>query len=377
MQLAILRNVYEERNLSMKLYADRLINGLANQCAIKNVRPWAPPRSGQAKLKVVEKGMEYAIRYGVYPLSMLGHRSDIYHIIDHAYAHLLSCLPAHRTVVTCHDIMLIKLVRGEMGKDKVRPSVAYWLLNFSLRFLRCAAAVVTDSQATADDLVKYLRLSPERIRVVHLGVDPTFRTPPHVQARQSARQQFGFNDRPVLLHVGNNWFYKNLEGLIKALAILQNGSNHSKPVLVKAGKKLTSEQHELARSLGVADQIKEVGLLSGEDLQRIYWGADLLVFPSRWEGFGWPPLEAMASGTPVACSDRGSLSEVVGDAAAIVNPEEPEDIARKIREVLDDDVYRQNLILRGLERVKQFTWERTVERTYQVYQEVAAQNPAR
>lgn len=355
----------------MKLYADRLTNGLAERCAITNIHPWSPLNNGKSKSKIFRKGLDYAIRYGVYPAGLLRHRSDIFHIVDHAYAHLLSCLPAHRTVVTCHDIMLIRLAREKHGENLSSPSIAYRLLNFSLRFLRRAAAVIADSHATANDLVEYLGLSRDRIHVIHLGVDPAFGPPSDSRARQSVREQYGFNGRPILLHVGNNWFYKNIEGVIKALALLHAGFSACAPLLIKVGKGLTLAQRELACSLGVGEHIKEFGLLSREDLQRIYWGADALVFPSHWEGFGWPPLEAMASGTPVVCSERGSLREVVGDAASIVNPKDPETIARGIKQVLTDDAYKQNLIRQGLNRAQQFTWERTAERTYNVYQEIA------
>jgi glycosyltransferase involved in cell wall biosynthesis len=175
--------------------------------------------------------------------------------------------------------------------------------------------------------------------------------------------------------VGNNWFYKNLEGVIKALAVLQKtsvkDSVESSPILVKVGKGLTIEQRKLAQELGVATRIRELGVLNDEELQTIYWAADVLVFPSWWEGFGWPPLEAMASGTPVICSDRGSLGEVAGDAALIVNPEEPEEIAVAIARVLNEENLRRSLILKGMQRAKQFTWERAAEQTFEVYREVA------
>jgi glycosyltransferase involved in cell wall biosynthesis len=243
-------------------------------------------------------------------------------------------------------------------------------LKLSLHFLKSAAFVLADSQATADDLIKHAGLSSHQIRVVPLGVDPQFRVPPDGQSRRVARSRWKVEGQTALLHVGNNWFYKNLEGLIRALAILQAEGTGNSSVLLKAGKKLTSGQRNLAASLGVSDRIREVGLLDSEELQSIYWASDVLVFPSLWEGFGWPPLEAMASGTPVVCSDRGSLREVAGDAAVIVNPEKPEDIAECVAKIVQSEDLRQALIMKGLERVKLFTWDRAADQTFQVYQEV-------
>jgi glycosyltransferase involved in cell wall biosynthesis len=372
MKVLMLRNVSEEKNLSMKLYGDRLSNALAKRCAVKNIYPWNPPYAGQRGLKILNKGMDYIARYGVYPSSLLPRRADVFHIIDHANAHLLACLPSSRSVVTCHDIMLLKLAGGEFDESVPVPLVASKLLKLSIHFLKSAAVIITDSQSTADDLVECARISRDQIRVVPLGIDPQFNQPPNVEARSTARLRWGLaENQQVLLHVGNNWFYKNLEGLIKALAVLQAERKIDNLLLLKVGKRLTTEQRSLALSLGVEKSIREVGLLDSEELQSIYWASDLLVFPSLWEGFGWPPLEAMASGTPVVCSKRGALDEVVGDAAVIVNPEEPESIAEGIAGALNDEHLRQSLIRKGLQRAKLFTWERAAEQTFQVYREVA------
>jgi glycosyltransferase involved in cell wall biosynthesis len=368
----MLRNVSEERNLSMKLYADRLSQGLGGRCVVDSVVPWRPPAISGSRFGTAAKAMDYVARYGIYPPSLIRKRGDVFHIVDHAYSHLVCCLPASRTVVTCHDLMLLKLARNGFGPSSAPPAIASRLLSFSLRFLKRAAIVIADSQATADDIVKYLKISRERIRVVHLGIDKAFRPSSGSDERVSARGRWDFDGQQVLLHVGNNWFYKNLEGIIRALAVLRAGSRQGGPVLVKVGKGLTVEQRRLALELGVAGRIREVGILSDEELADIYRAADVLVFPSLWEGFGWPPLEAMASGTPVVCSDRGSLAEVVGDAAVIVNPQEPEAIADAVNRVLIDDNLKQSLIRKGLQRAKQFTWERAAEQTFQVYREVAS-----
>jgi glycosyltransferase involved in cell wall biosynthesis len=267
--------------------------------------------------------------------------------------------------------MLHKLARGEFGETVKPPVVATRLMDFSLKFLKRAAVVIADSQATADDLVNFVKIPRELIRVVHCGVDPLFTAAPDLHARRAARSKFGLADRPVILHVGNNWFYKNLEGLIRALALLQSVPHEKRPILLKVGKKLTPAQRELARFLGVAEQILEVGLLSGEDLQAAYWGADALVFPSLWEGFGWPPLEAMASGTAVVSSNRGSLGEVVGDAAFIIDPDDAESIADGIQTVLENESLRKSLVEKGYERVKQFAWDASSAKVFQIYKEVS------
>ncbi len=371
MRVVFLRNVREASNLSMKLYADRLMQSLDGRCAIESIQPWCAPMWAWAKNNLILKGLDYVARYGVYPIQLLSRRGDIFHIVDHAYGHLISCVPSRRTVVTCHDLMLLKVANGEFGAVPIAPPIASRLFQLSVRFLRRAGAVVAVSHATARDLVRYLNIAPERLHVIHSGVGGAFRPPAAPDVRSAARARFGVGARPVLLHVGTNWFYKNLEGVIRALAFLQTGNASRDPILLKVGERLSPTQRELARSLGVLGHIRELDFLTSDELQTAYWGADVLVFPSWWEGFGWPPLEAMASGTPVVCSERGALGEVVGDAAAIVNPEDPRDIANAIRRVLDDDPLRAGLVRAGLSRVSQFTWERAAEQMYQVYETVA------
>ena len=368
MRVLMLRNVGEERNLSMKLYADRLAQGLGGRCVVRSVVPWRPPGLASGH-RLGAKALDYVARYGVYPASLFGRRGDVFHVVDHADAHLICSLPARRTVVTCHDMMLVKSARGDMKGPQARPLLATRLLDLSLRFMRRAARVIATSEATAADIVRHLKLPRERIQVIHHGVDPAYRPAPSAHVRQTLRRHLGFAGRAVVLHVGNNWFYKNLEGVIRALAVLR--AERGDVLLVKVGKRLTREQRELADELGVADCVRELGVLSSGELLTVYWASDLLLFPSWWEGCGWPPLEAMASGTPVVCSDRGALGEVARGAALIVNPEEPEAIADGVARVLGDEGLRQSLVESGLERAGQFTWERAAAETLRVYREVA------
>src|SRR5947207_6571269 len=192
MQVSLLRNVSEERNLSMKLYADRLTSGLKNRCALENFYPCNPPYINRTGLGMIDKGMNYAARFGVYPSSLLRRRADVFHILDHGNAHLLSCLPSRRTVVTCHDLMLLKLASGEFGRDATAPRLATRMFQLSLRFLSKAAFVLADSQATADDLVRYTRVSRQQIRVIPLGIDPQI-GPPSEGTRAEARARLNLN----------------------------------------------------------------------------------------------------------------------------------------------------------------------------------------
>ena len=170
--------------------------------------------------------------------------------------------------------------------------------------------------------------------------------------------------------MGNNWFYKNLEGLLRAFARFHQSGVGRRAIFLKVGKPLSAAHRALAASLGVEGCVREVGLLDHENLQAAYWAADALVFPSLWEGFGWPPLEAMASMTPVISSARGALAEVVGDAAEVINPDDPESIVAGIERVLSDTERQQELVGRGFERARLFTWERAGRELLDLYHEV-------
>jgi glycosyltransferase involved in cell wall biosynthesis len=375
MEILLLRNVFEERNISMKLYAERLEHALRSYSQIHSMHPWQPIRRNSLP-PLLRQTLDYALRYAIYPKSAGRYPADVFHIIDHAYSHLVRKLPAERTVITCHDLMPLKLAAGDFGRNRETPRVATALFRRSVSHLHRAGAIIAVSHTTAQDLTSYLGIPQHRIRVVHHGIDGEYLPLADHQFRGKLRAHYGLTSHAVLLHVGNNYFYKNLEGVIRALACLQSSLKCLNPLLVKAGKPLTSAQSRLATELGVRSLIREIGVITPEETQKLYWASDVLVFPSLWEGFGWPPLEAMASGTPVVTTHRGALQEVVGDAAEIVNPDDPEDIAKGIAKVLQDEHRRRELILRGYDRVELFRWEDTAKKTLSVYKALLSNSSA-
>ncbi|MBN1933435.1 MAG: glycosyltransferase family 4 protein, partial [Anaerolineae bacterium] len=235
---------------------------------------------------------------------------------------------------------------------------------------RAAAHLIADSQATQDDLVRFYHADPARITVVHLGIDGGFRPMQDPAATAAVKAQYGI-DGPYLLYLGTLQPRKNLSRLIQSFARVPLGEIK----LVLAGKRgwLAEDLRAQAEAAGVGARVVLPGFVDDADRPALYSGASLFVMPSLYEGFCFPVLEAMACGTPVACSNTSSLPEVVGDAALLFDPTDMEAMTAAITQVLDNATLRAQLIRRGLERSATFTWERCARQTAVVLDKVYRQ----
>jgi glycosyltransferase involved in cell wall biosynthesis len=175
-----------------------------------------------------------------------------------------------------------------------------------------------------------------------------------------------------LLHVGSNAFYKNVEAIIQAIPLLRRRLD-DRVTFIKVGERFTPAQRELIEKLAVSDAVKHLGWVPDDELPSVYAAADVLLMPSLLEGFGLPVLEAMAASTPVVASNRGSLPEVVGDAALLVGPEDVEAFADAVVRLFTDTLLRTELISRGFQRAQQFTWDRAARAILDVYRSVDAE----
>ena len=346
----------------MDVYADSLCAGLREHGTGRwDVNDYTPhlPRG----LSCGKWSMRFA-RFVAYPLQARGRQTRINHIIDHGYGHLLYALDPARTVVTVHD--LIPLVRWHGGISGVSRGGKPWLNLISFYALRRAGHLIADSGSTLNDLIRFCNCAPEQITVVHPGLDSIFR--PYTSAeRLSAARTFGLegNDAKRIMVIGSQ-FYKNFSGALAAFARLR--ALYNRPiVLVKVGQ-MDAEKTRLVRELGLDGMVLNLPNVSRTQLPDIYNLVDCLLFPSHYEGFGWPPLEAMACGTPVVASNAGSLPEVIGDAGIMCAPDDLEALARSMHDLLTVPALREEFVQRGLLRAKRFTWQETVRKTLAVYE---------
>jgi glycosyltransferase involved in cell wall biosynthesis len=350
----------------MRLYAQRLGDALLRRdVRVLRVRPpGVVPAEWRARSFKWAKVDAYLGRFAVYPRLVEDVPADIVHVIDHGQGYLLARLDPRRTVVTCHDVILLALAAGRLGPAPI-PQVALQLFRISLELMKRAALVVADSEHTRRDLIDLVGCDPARITVIYPGLNQAFRLDP--MRGHEFRQRFGMSDGPLMLQIGRG-FYKNVPGVLRVLARLRDGGLNVR--MIRVGPPLGGEERALASRLKVTDSVLELGGIADLDLPALYNAVDLLLFPSLYEGFGWPPLEAMASGLPVVCSRAGSLDEVVADAALTADPEDIDGLAWHAATALTDARVRAGLIERGQARSAQFRWDRAAGEVVAVYQRV-------
>jgi glycosyltransferase involved in cell wall biosynthesis len=235
-----------------------------------------------------------------------------------------------------------------------------------------ADRIFTVSEQSKRDILKFFNVPPEKIVVTPNAIDDRFSAPPSEEHVINTRERYQLS-HSYLLYVGNIKPHKNLERLIEAFHLVR-AQGRSELELIIIGDEISKLQ-SLRRAVHKYDMhryVRFLGYVPDKTLAVLYRLASVFVFPSLYEGFGLPPLEAMASGTPVVTSNLSSLPEVVGDAAVLVDPYSAESIAEGILSVLRSTHLRGELSKRGLERVKAFSWARSVQRVREVYGEVLA-----
>ncbi len=296
------------------------------------------------------------------PLAARRLHADLFH----APHYVLPPLVPGRTVVTIHDCIHLRF-------PQYLPSRAAWV--YAHMMIRAAARkatrILTVSEASKRDILHYTGVAPGKVVVVHNGLDARFATAPDDEALDRVRQRFDLS-HPFVLYVGNIKPHKNLERLIEGFARARAGGPDDLR-LVMIGDEI-SKYPALRQSVHrhrLDKQVRFFGFQPAATLVAFYRLARAFVFPSLYEGFGLPPLEAMANLTPVVTSNLSSLPEVVGDAAILVDPYDVESIADGIRRVVTDEALRRHLVERGRIRVQDFSWRAAAARTLAVYREAA------
>jgi len=236
---------------------------------------------------------------------------------------------------------------------------------------RRSDCILTVSEASKRDILHLFNVPPEKIVVVYNAIDNHFSVTPSEDAVARVRERYQL-DHKFVLYVGNIKPHKNLVRLIEAFHELRQGELEDLKLLIIGDQ--ISKVPALRRAVHrhkLHKQVRFLGYVADDQLAILYRLASVFAFPSLYEGFGLPPLEAMASGTPVVTSNVSSLPEVVGDAAVLVNPYDVDAIVDGLRRVLTDPVLAADMSRKGIERAREFSWERSVAKTWAVYQTIA------
>ena len=367
-QITLFRDFIEDGRTSMEIYADGLGKALRlNSEDNFQIKDFTPHTSNFiTKTLGINHSQMRIERYLHYPLQARKQQGSVNHIIDHAYGHLLRFINPQTSIVTVHDMIPV------LAYMKKIPGLTYphlpALFKFSLSSLSRARFIVAVSNSTKKDLITYCGLEDEKVKVIYNGIGDIF-TPFSSRKKEVLRKSFGFPDMGThIVLITGSLGYKNHAASFKVIEILQLRT--IKPIqlviLKSAANDLNIDEAEYSFN-------NPIIILSGIDNNRLvelYNAVDCLLFPSLYEGFGWPPLESMACGTPVVTSDIGPFPEIVGDAGLMQSPYEPFKLAEAVLLLLENQEVRRLYIERGLKKAKEFTWERCANEFGKLYDDI-------
>lgn len=291
--------------------------------------------------------------YFLYPLKLwyLFHNSkEIIHISSQGYAHLAHFFPRDKLIITCCDIIPFIFPENKFFIQRM-------LLNFTFSGLKKAKKIIAISNSTKNDLIRYLHIPKEKIKVIYPGILKDFKP-------------LNIKKKNFILYVGAYYKSKNLTVLFKSFLKISKIYPNLRLVIVNDKNNLPKELSLLMNNLHLSDKIDFTGNISEKTLIRLYNQAKLLIHPSIYEGFGLPVLEAMACGCPVLTSNKSSLSEVVGNAGIVVNPNDINGFIEGIKEIIANNKLKKELVKRGLKQAQKFYWLRTANETLKIYKDI-------
>jgi len=291
------------------------------------------------------------------PINRFTGEIKLYHATDFT---LPPVTPGTKTLLTVHDLSFVR------APETASPNLRKYLNIVVPRSVHRADHILADSQATKDDLIALYNVPPEKVTVLLSGVSERFaRT--SVYEIQDVRKKYNIGDAPYVLSVGTVQPRKNYERLIRALAQLPSSCDKFKLVIAGGQGWLQDPIHQAVTELKLEDRVQFLGFADDADLPALYSGATVLAYPSLYEGFGLPILEAFRCHIPVLTSANSSLSEVSGDAAVIVDPYSVESIRDGLESILTDGALRASLVKRGVIQAIPFTWERAARELRSIY----------
>jgi glycosyltransferase involved in cell wall biosynthesis len=380
----LIGNYRADHQQSMQRFGTMMLQGLvAAGIEVELIQP--KPFFGRIKFAgaFISKWLAYIDKFLLFPRELrrkLLQPVQIVHICDHSNATYAKEVGTTPVVVTCHDLLA---VRGALGEETDCPATfaGKFLQRWILEGLKKATAIACVSQATFRDAERLIAdrtsigstplerdmVPNASLSVIPNGLNYPYQKQPSEVVRQRLNRLVDL-DRPFVLHVGSNLRRKNREGVLRSFGLTRNDWNGQ---LVLAGDPLNNELHSLGEKLGILDRIVEIINPDSVILEALYNSAVALLYPSRFEGFGWPIIEAQACGCPVICSDRAPLPEVAGDAALVRDINDEPGFGSDILRLLDP-VERERWSEIGLRNAERFAADRMIARYIELYRALGA-----
>jgi glycosyltransferase involved in cell wall biosynthesis len=296
------------------------------------------------------------------PPELLRHPVDLFHFPFYT----MPIIRNYKSIVTIHDITY-----------EIHPEWYSWKGLLAMRFFSRYAAkhadrILTVSYCTKRDIMTYYKVAENKIVVTYHGIEKRFRQLKDRSILKQIRAKYQVTSPDVILYIGSIHTRRNIEQLIRAFYMLCRKMSDIQLLIVGKREYPYLDVQALVAELGLHNRVILPGYIKDNDLPLLYNIADVFIYPSSYEGFGLPPLEAMACGTPVITSDSSSLPEVTGDAAVLIDPLNIEEMADALYQVLSDERLHREMVVKGIAQASKFSWEQTAKKTLAVYQEIAS-----
>lgn len=348
-------------------YAENIISNLKKLDNENQYFYFKAPSLSQKKsfiTRFINAFLDMSWRQIILPLKLLFQKIDIYYSPAY-YSPLFS--PA-KVVVVIHDLIFLKF------KEEYHPFWYYYLKLSTSISLKRANIIITPSQYTKNDVLEnYKNINKDKIKVIYEAPDKDFRVVEDRNKIDDFKSKYNLKNK-FLLYVGGLTKHKNIEGLLKIFAEFkksQNNFNNKKYNLVVVGpKNIPSGITNLIDNLNLKEDIIFTDFIPKDDLVLFYNTAELLLFPSLYEGFGLPPLEAMACGCPVISSNLSSLPEIIQEAGILINPENTEGFVANINKIITDENYKNLLVQKGFKNIKNFSWQKASLETLNIFNSI-------
>jgi glycosyltransferase involved in cell wall biosynthesis len=367
----LIGNYSLDRQQSMQRFATMMLSGVT--AAGINAELIAPPpvlgkfRDGRG---FISKWLGYIDKYFLFPIRLrakLNQRPSVVHICDHSNAVYTGQLRGVPTVITCHDLIAVRDALGEQT-DCPMSFTGKLLQRWILRGLARANIIACVSNATRADVVRIVGTNSREIEVVSLGYNYPYKKLTETEATARLRQVPDLDlSQPFVINVSSNFPRKNRPGVLRIFAQCKDRWNGR---LVLVGEPLNQQLNEIAETLGITDRITHIDNASGEILEALYNRAVAMIYPSTFEGFGWPIIEAQACGCPVICSNSGPMPEAAGDAGLFHNVDDETGFAADLLRLIDP-VEREKWSEKSLRNAARFSTDKMIAGYTDIYRRLA------